>query len=328
VTTDKGATWSLSVRVDDDTVPEDVCHADVFVQPGTNHCLVAPTAPHWVGDHIRRCAYLYRSTDRGLTFQPGVQLDTFDYNTAHPRVVADRDHIICDYFGEGWNSRDRIIAEARTFYTQPDTWGTPSPITNLDSLHRLYYSGTLALSADGRVHTALMIVVHGQENYLIYYASSSDHGVSWSDLELVNDDTAGDNHYPDIGADIAGHAYVVRKDASRGEIWFSTNNPAGVAESRLPQAPGVNLSAEPNVFSRTTTIGVSASSFIAHRSALSVYDASGRLVRTLAIRLSPCANRQSRSWNGCNDAGRRCAPGVYLIRAGGAVAKVVLLSVE
>jgi hypothetical protein len=93
----------------------------------------------------------------GLTFQPGVHIDTSSYDTRYPRVVADRDHIICDYFSDPLRAGDTLIAEARTFYTQGDSWGTPVRMTNLDSLHELYYSGPLAISGDGRVHTALMV---------------------------------------------------------------------------------------------------------------------------------------------------------------------------
>jgi hypothetical protein len=234
VSTDKGATWSPRVCVDDDTLTDECYHPDVFVQPGTNHYLVAATTYRWFDGkpHIRPCAYLYRSTDRGETFDPGVQLDTFDYFAGTPHVVADRDHIICDYFGEGRNVGDTIIAEARTFYAQADSWGSPVKITNLDSLHQLYNSGTLAISGDGRVHTALMVQDTADSRYNVYYTSSSDHGVSWSDLELVTDDTTVNSFYPDIAADITGHAYVVwyEFDGALGTEWFSTNAPAGIAE--------------------------------------------------------------------------------------------------
>ncbi|MBM3330955.1 hypothetical protein FJY68_03775 [candidate division WOR-3 bacterium] len=225
VSTDRGVTWSRNVRVDDDTTDYDCAHAEVFVQPGTNHYLVAAQVPREFEEvpYVRMCAFLYRSTDRGLTFGPGVQLDTFNRYAGHPHVVADRDHIICDYFGNGREVRDTIIAEARTFYTQADSWGSPVAVTNLDFLHELYYSGTLAISGDGRVHTALMVsdTAHG---YNICYASSSNHGVTWSNLEVVNDDTARlGRWYPEIVADSAGHVYVVW--TADGKIWFSTNSP-------------------------------------------------------------------------------------------------------
>jgi hypothetical protein len=52
VSTDKGATWSPRVRVDDDTLTDEGYHAEVLVQPGTNHYLVAATAYRWMGDYI------------------------------------------------------------------------------------------------------------------------------------------------------------------------------------------------------------------------------------------------------------------------------------
>jgi len=306
VSTDKGATWSPRVRVDDTLTDEECYHEEVFVQPGTNHYLVAGYTYRWVGSHIRPCAYLYRSTDHGQTFQPGVQLDTFNDDAFDPHVVADRDHIICDYFGSGRNvPADTIIAEARTFYTQADTWGTPCPVTSLDSLHELYYSGTLALSGDGRVHTALMVEDTALFYYNIYYASSSDHGVTWSDIELVQEDTTGDDFYPDIVTDMAGHAYVVWQHVGiRSEIWFSTNNPAGIAEEPMQQRSiGVQPSA---TMIRNVLLLTEASS---HKpQAASLLDISGRQV----MALKP----------GANDV-RALAPGVYFVREAQAQAEAV-----
>ncbi len=231
VSTDHGATWSTNVQVDDDT-NSGPGRPDVVVQPGTNHYLVAAQIPRRVGSHWEAGTALYRSTDMGLTFQPGVHIDTSRYDTRHPHVVADRDHIICDYFADPFRVGDTMIAEARTFYTQGDSWGTPAPMTNLDPDHELYYSGHLAISGDGGVHTALMVQDTFDWDDNIYYTCSSDHGVSWSDIELVSDDTIAHGWYPDIAADSTGHAYIVwyQPSAQSGEIWFATNAPLGIAE--------------------------------------------------------------------------------------------------
>jgi hypothetical protein len=314
VSTDKGATWSPRVCVDDDTLTAESYHPEVFVQPGTNHYLVAATTDRWIQGRIRNCAYLYRSTDRGLTFQPGVRLDTFGLHGWRPRVVADRDHIVCSYLGFGRTVDDTVIAEARTFYTQPDTWGTPSPVTNLDSLHALYYGGTLelAISDDGRVHTALMVQDQDtvQSRYDVYYTSSSDHGISWSDIELVTDDDATvSSWYPDIGADMAGHAYVVWEDVEGAHysIMFSTNNPIGIAEetpSAELRTPNNGTTVVRNVLCLPEAPGTISSPSI-------LLDISGRKV----FDLKP----------GVNDV-RTLAPGVYVIEAGpGLRAKVVKL---
>lgn len=223
VSSDGGATWATPVRVDDDTTWWGDClHADVFVQPGTNHYLVTAKVPN-TGGGMTSGAYFYRSTDMGRTFQSGVRLDTFGL-VSQPHVVADAQHIVCDYTGG--------TTEARTLYTEPDTWGSPSLVSRLDSTQFWsYYNGAkLAISADGSVHTALMVCVDTSEAiYLPYYASSSDHGVTWSSPELVNDDPTANSWNPDIAADSAGHAYVVWQ-AGSGEVWFSTNNPLAIAE--------------------------------------------------------------------------------------------------
>jgi hypothetical protein len=218
VSSDRGTTWSPSVRVCDDTSNLDCYQPDVFVQPGTNDYLVAADVPQ-PGWNLH--AYLYRSTDGGQTFQPGVRLDAGGYAFA-PRVVADAQHVICDYTGEN--------VEARTFYTQPDTWGAPHLVG------RSYPNGArLAISADGYVHSALMT---GTGTYLTFYTFSSDHGVSWANPERVNDDTTAPAYDPDIAADSAGHVYTVWRDLKRGQIWFATNNPAAIAEQPTERAKG------------------------------------------------------------------------------------------
>ncbi len=284
VSTDQGATWSRNVQVDDDT-NDGPGRAQVCVQPGTNHYLVAAQIPRRVGSHWEAGTALYRSTDMGLTFQPGVQIDTSRYDTRHPHIAADRDHIICDYFTDPYRVGDTMIVEARTFYTQADSWGTPAPMTNLDPDHVLYYSGELAISGDGGVHTALMVqdTFDGDDN--IYYTSSSDHGVSWSDLELVSDDTTVECWYPDIGADSTGHAYIVwyQPNASRGEIWFATNAPLGIAEETSHRPTGATVANAPTVVRSLLFLPEAASPM---PQAPSLLDISGRKV----LDLKPGAN--------------------------------------
>jgi hypothetical protein len=296
VSTDRGATWGRNVQVDDDTTNHDCYQPDVFVQPGTNQYLVAAEAPRWFGGHVIPCAFLYRSTDRGQTYQLGVQLDTFNFAAWSPHVVADRDHIICDYFGEG-QFFSPLFAESRTFYTQRDTWGAPHSVANLDSLHHLYLSGPLALSGDGRVHTVLIICDTIEWLYHVYYTSSSDHGVSWTDLELVDEDTTLSSGYPDIGADSAGHAYAVwpHGEAGQHRIWFATNNPQAIAELPGQQPVGEQQTATvvrnflllPEATSRKP------------QAAGSLLDIGGRQVMVLKP--------------GANDV-RALAPGVYFVR--------------
>jgi hypothetical protein len=225
VSTDKGATWSPHVCVD--STNDNCFHEDVCIQPGTNHYLVVASVPRPLPPSTTRAAWLYRSTDMGRTFMPGVRLDTSDF-AYHPHAVADSDHIICEYNVGG-------RTEARTFHTQADSWGMPSPVADLGIWYESSGQGDrLALSADGRVHAVLTAHHRDSSHAPAYYAFSSDHGVTWSERELVSDDTTeGHNtQNPDIGADSAGHVYVIWEDwrSGRGRIWFATNYPVGVAE--------------------------------------------------------------------------------------------------
>jgi hypothetical protein len=323
VSTDGGATWAQNVRVDD--VPDslfDSCYPrDVSVQPGTNQYLVTAEAPRLFGGNDVPCAFLYRSTDRGRTFHPGVQLDTFNCAAWSPHVVADRDHIICDYFGAG-QLFSPMLAESRSFYSGPDTWGAPSAVATLDSLHSLYISGPLALSGDSRVHTALLICDTTDWHYDVCYTSSSDYGVSWSDFVRVDEDSTGNNWYPDIGADSAGHAYVVWEyfDGQRGYIWFATNNPLAIAEQPRVTECRCEFRAEPNPFMKNVTFILSVS---AKRGTVArVYAQDGRLVRQTRIP----AGEARWVWDGRDDSGTPLPPGVYVLEAGpGIRAKVVKL---
>lgn len=332
--TDYGVTWSPRVRVDDDTVPSDAFHTDVFVQPGTNHYLVAATAPYWAGPgYINSNSVCYRSTDQGLTWSAGAVLDTFSGYCGQPHVVADEHHIICDFSGSA--SGNQMKTESRTLYCRPDTWGPTVAVTDLDTTYSSYLNGgKLAIDPSGRVHVCLMICDLVNWEYNTYYTASTDHGASWAPREIVNDVTYGTQCDPNIAVDPDGNAYVIWQDQrnNRDEIWFSTNNLLGVAEgSSRPQAPSLKLTAEPSVFTRTTTIRFSSSPIPSPQPlapVLTVFDASGRLVRTLSLPSSPAPCPYSLSWDGTDQSGLRLPAGLYVLRYGTATAKVMLLPVR
>ncbi|MBD3347671.1 MAG: DUF3459 domain-containing protein [Candidatus Eisenbacteria bacterium] len=104
-----------------------------------------------------------------------------------------------------------------------------------------------------------------------------------------------------------------------------TDVPDGSAE--METAAAKIAGAHPNPFSPSTSITLALPS--PTRAALSVYDASGRLVRTLATREFP-AGRSSVEWDGRDGRGRRVATGVYFARletemGSSAATKLVLL---
>jgi hypothetical protein len=297
VSTDKGTTWSPRVRVDDDTVKVECYYADAYVQPGTNHYLVVASAPyHHSGGYVSFHSYFYRSTDMGRTFEPGVQLDSLG-GAFEPHVVADAQHIICDYTGKS-EFPSRLVTESRTCYAPSDTWGSRVDIAELDPSCDMYYDGSkLAISADGHVHTALMIGNVDSAPYLAYYAYSSDHGASWSDRMLVSADTTVDAWDEDIAADSVGHAYIVwQKNPPHGQIWFATNNPVAIAE----QTQDPDFTQPMATVVRNVLFLPEAAS--CKPQAASLLDISGREV----MGLKP----------GANDV-RALVPGVYFLREGG-----------
>ena len=326
VSTDRGSTWRDNVRVDDDTVPSDCFHADVFVQPGTNHYLAVSSNPYWVRPgYINKDAAFTRSRDCGLTFEPCLALDTFSGYCGQPHVVADEDHVICDYTGSVGGNQNST--EARTWFRSGDSWGPPVMVTPIDTSHSSYLNGgKLAIDPSGTVHTALMFTSILSYDYDIWYTASADHGLTWSERERVNDVTSGTQSDPDIAADDNGYAYVVWQDQrnSRNEIWFGTNANVGILASGLARPERFRLDARPSLFSSALTIRLSGP-LPASGTRLRVFDATGSMVREFE---NP---GPALAWDGRDGLGRQCPPGVYIIRlesAGRTVTSGKVLKVE
>jgi len=317
VSTDRGATWRRNVRVDDDTVPADCFHADVSVQPVANRYLATSTAPYWVRPgYINSNSAFYSSADQGLTWTPGVVLDTFSGYCGQPHVVADAGHIVCDYTGSSGGNQNSTEARAST--DGGATWSDPVAVTDLDTLYSSYLNGgKLAVDATGGVHACLMVCDLQQWEYETYYARSTDHGATWSAREMVNDATTGIQADPNIAADSSGYAYIVWQDGrnNRNEIWFSTNNGVGVAGPAPRSLPPV-LACVPTVSTGPVRISLAAS--LPAPAVVSIRDATGRRVRSLIL------PRSLAVWDGRDAVGRPAPPGVYFVSADGSEAVRVL----
>jgi len=192
----------------------------------------------------------------------------------------------------------------------------------LDTTYQCYYSGKLAISPDRMVHATLMVsrIPHG--NYHVYYTSSSDHGSTWSNRTLVDDDSARNKMYPDIAVDAEGRAYLAWQDQRnhRDEVWFSTNAPLGIAEQPMKTEFSRELGVEPNPFVRSASVLWQSSSSLAE--AVRVFAQDGRLVRQARVP----AGEERWVWDGRDDSSAPLPPGVYVIDAGpGLRSKVVKL---
>jgi hypothetical protein len=100
----------------------------------------------------------------------------------------------------------------------------------------------------------------------------------------------------------------------------------GIAEGRIHEPAGFNLTAYPNPFNPSTRIGF----YLAQGGQvdLNIYDLRGRMVRSL-LSGPVTAGEHSLVWDGCDKDERNLAAGVYIvgIQAAGIreVAKLVLL---
>jgi hypothetical protein len=311
VSTDNGSTWRRNVRVDDDTISSDCFHPDVAVQPISNYYLVTATYPYYIRpNYISSHSMFTKSTDGGITFSPMINLDTFSYYCCQPHTVADRNYIICDYTGS--NNGNQNQTQSRSSSDGGTNWNPAVSVTQLDTLYSSYYNGAkLAIDQAGRIHTALMVGDLVTWNYDIDYTSSFDYGVTWSERERVNDGATGivvgD---PDIAADSNGAAYVLWQDFRdvRSEIWFATNRPSAIAEQNSNSLNSF-IRCVPTIFRDKTSFQLSGTGD--QITTISIYNSAGSLVRNLALKPAT----RSIIWQGSDDFGLRCPPGIYIIKA-------------
>jgi len=310
VSTDGGRTWGTDVRVDDDTVSFNCYPPDVFVQPGTNHYLIVADAPVRQGSQIVLHSHFYKSSDRGRSFSPGFQLDTFSAYCRMPHIVADEIHIITDYTG-GRTGSNQSVTMARTYFVQGDSWGEQVLVTELDTIYSSFTQGAkLAIDRQGTVHTALMIAERQNQIWNIYYTSSTDFGLTWQQREPVSLMPSVQQWDPSIAVDGEGCAYIVWQDMRSGkaEIWFSTNRLTGITEQAENKSAGW-VRCFPFAFKERTTINI----FGLNRPvSINIFDQSGRKIRVLSngVRLT---GGYSFMWDGRDEMSQQLPEGVYYI---------------
>lgn len=87
----------------------------------------------------------------------------------------------------------------------------------------------------------------------------------------------------------------------------------GIAEEEEHKAGGreITLTVTPNPFAKNARIQCAFGAVQSKAPTLAVYDASGRLVRTLAV----SSDAGAVTWNGCDEQGAKLPAGVYFVRA-------------
>jgi hypothetical protein len=116
-----------------------------------------------------------------------------------------------------------------------------------------------------------------------------------------------------FGEDGFGNMYIVDRDAATsGEIYRIVDPTSGVDPVEAPQARFEVSPATPNPF--TDAIDFDIHTAAAGVMKVEVFDAAGRLVRTLAENTSIPSGTRSLAWNGRMDAGQAAPSGIYFLR--------------
>ena len=131
-------------------------------------------------------------------------------------------------------------------------------------------------------------------------------------------DTIGPFHYANCGTNnLPLYTEMTKAAVATVAKWAGANPRVGVAEGKST-VRSFQLTACPTVFRNSVRIRLDpANPRTREPVAVSVYDASGRLVRVLSLPQSPTPGPYSLTWDGSTDAGRRAGPGVYLFRLTG-----------
>jgi glucose/arabinose dehydrogenase len=117
-----------------------------------------------------------------------------------------------------------------------------------------------------------------------------------------------------FGEDGSGELYIVDRDTDlTGEIYKLVATAAGVENpADSPPAPFALDQATPNPFSTAIDLGMQAAT--AGTLKAEVYDASGRIVRTLADGVNVPVGHRTITWDGRMDEGTAAPSGIYFIR--------------
>ncbi|UCD18819.1 MAG: T9SS type A sorting domain-containing protein [candidate division WOR-3 bacterium] len=151
-------------------------------------------------------------------------------------------------------------------------------------------------------------------NEEIYYKLSNDHGSSWDpDMRLTVEQSVSQN--PSV-ASSGAKVHVVWGDDRDGnwEIYYKRNPTGNTGIEKLAgnAASTIQLTAMPNPFTKLTTVSFGLE-HSAERIGLSIYDATGRLVKYFSVSTSYLSNSASVVWDGRDDHDKQMGSGVYFV---------------
>ncbi|MEO0225609.1 MAG: FlgD immunoglobulin-like domain containing protein [candidate division WOR-3 bacterium] len=340
--TNRGVTFGPVVRVDNATsgaarwgpIPRELADGTVLVSWGCDTRSGIDTV---------NGIYCARSTDGGSTFTDILVTNTkFRQTSGNPRLFtlpplessptfpqdvytvfndgparSSTDRINLNiYFcrstngGQSWLARIKINDDSTS---TRDTMQQFMPWMAVDYrgwLHAIWY--------DGRRHQP------GSNRYDVYYAYSSNRGVTWARNERITDTSFVMNAFCGDYIGLYTDSFYVyaawcdtRNSSTAPDIYFSRRPLPGtnIEERSLLVKTRTGLKISPNPMSDLTRIEITDVQLQTVKSEqeilLKIYDRTGRLVKSCAIAAHRRQSPTAVTWDGRDDTGQRVASGVY-----------------
>jgi len=305
---DGGSSWSADTSLT--SAPDSSTHASVCVSGS----LVSVVWYDYRDGNPE--IYYKRSTDGGINWSTDTRLTNDTHHSYCPSVSTsgtnvhvvwhdDRDGFSDIYYKRSTDGGSSWSADTRLTYYPSNESSIPSIATSGDNIHLVWND-----ARDGDLE--------------IYYKRSTDSGLSWeTDTRLTN---APDTSVCASVSFAGTKVHVVWADKRDGnyEIYYKrdpTGN-TGVKERENPQLENRNLKliVYPNPFATELSVMCSGiqefSSQLSNSSTpqLTIYDVSGRLVKSFSLFTPRSSLISSVSWDGKDNSGNELRGGVYFIK--------------
>ncbi|UCE37654.1 MAG: BNR-4 repeat-containing protein [Thermoplasmata archaeon] len=218
---DGGATWNHpNVEVSNDTTNSFQLNPTIAVD--SNGIIYSAWEDQRDGDSD---IYFAKSEDGGMTWsKPNKRVNTYatDNESYNPSIAVDsNDNVYLVWEDNRDGNLDIYFARSSD---KGETWPYPNVKINTDVGTRSQWVPDITVDSTGTIHVAWGD--YRNDNFDIFYANSSDYGVTWTDPNLrVNDDISGENQLnPDLAVSPNGTVCVAwddRRSGSNDDIYYA-----------------------------------------------------------------------------------------------------------
>lgn len=330
--TNNGTGWSPKMEVTDVNDTPDGYFGIAVAPDNRIHCV-------WQ-DYRSGTPELYHRYLQDGFWSQSVAVTVNGFASVYPRLSADTLSNIHFVYGGGLSLSEKIHYLVWDSSTQ--IWG---PETTFSSQMALPHVDIAVSPLDSDVHLTFheSIAGHIEIMYKHYDAQTEQWKPS---VQLTF-------NYPDLRLDpqicLDPDDYVhlfwwdERDGTGQEEIYYKTNRIQLEVEEVKPELTnGMELLAYPNPFKQMTEISFSVErkAYSVERSALSIYDITGRLIKNLSLPTAYSPGLAPRSgtglvptvvsWDGLDELGNDCPPGVYIlnVEAEGISKSLMLIHIE